>query len=232
MYRLLTTIALVASVAWLIIAPSFEPFVACVLSFAAVFRDEWHAVVGTRIFSLTPRTRPLKSLAHARYSFARSEFVNPMIVADINGWISDVGDQIVAINVSDSNRSNRYHSAMTISAEDGHPIVSAEFEGERFSYQYLGRSFTGVHLLRIWSSGGGSGVFCSLMLLTLSAEPGIDISVDRVMKTERFIAKKIASMPLGDRYGGVVSYRFGVLTIGACPGLKALRTKKQRLLII
>jgi hypothetical protein len=88
MYRILTVIAFVISVVWLATDPDFAPTVACVASVAAVFRDEFHAVIGLHLMSLTPRTAPIRNLAHTRYSFARPEYVNPMIIADLWGWIS------------------------------------------------------------------------------------------------------------------------------------------------
>lgn len=232
MYRLLTVIAFVACVAWLATNPGFEPAVACLVAVAAVFRDEFHGVVGLRLLSLTPRTAPVRNLAHARYSFSKPEYVNPMIIADLDGWISDLGDQVVAVNIPGSNESNRYFADIAISDGGKFPVVSAKADEATFSYQYLGCSFSGVHLLRVWSSGGGTGVFCAIMLVLLSAEAAIEIELDGVKKIDRFIVKKIASLPLGDRYEGKVSYRFGLLTIGECIGMRSLRTTTQRLLVL
>ncbi len=232
MYRLLTVIAFVISVAWLATAPSFEPAVACIASVAALFRDEFHGVIGLRMLSLTPRTAPIRNLANARYSFSRPEYVNPMIIADLWGWISDFGDQVVAVNITGSNSSNRYFAEVAVSDEEPYPVVSAKADEKTFSYQYLGCSFSGVHLLRVWSSGGGTGVFCAIMLLTLSAEAAIDIEITGTKKVDRFIVKKIASLPLGDRYEGKISYRFGLLTVGECIGRRSLRTSTQHVLVL
>ncbi len=70
------------------------------------------------------------------------------------------------------------------------------------------------------------------MLITLSAEAAIDIEIDGVRKIDRFIIKKIASIPLGDRYEGKVRYRLGLLTIGACNGMRSLRMTTQHLLVL
>ena len=111
-------------------------------------------------------------------------------------------------------------------------VVTAKRDEITFSYQYLGRSFSGVHLLRVWSSGGGTGVFCAIVLLTLSAEGAVDIGVAGAKRVDRFIAKKIASLPLGDRYEGKISYRFGLLTIGECIGRRSLRKSTQRMVVL
>lgn len=99
------------------------------LSFAAVFRDEVHGMIGARLFSLTPRSRLVRNMSHARYSFTQSEFINPRILADLSGLISDAGDQVVAVNVAESNRSNRYFV-----------IAAPEFR------RYLRREEQGRHL--------------------------------------------------------------------------------------
>jgi hypothetical protein len=231
-YRLLTFVALVATIAWFVTDPGPHTFIACVAALAARFRDEIHGVVGRRVLSLTPRNAPIRNLTHHRYSFQRSEFVNPRIIEDLAGWISDHGDEVVSVNIRTANESNRYFGKVSVTEDDQSPLVAATRDGSSFAYQYVGRSYSGVHLVRTWSSGGGSGTFGEIMLLTLSAEPTVTIDTNGTRSAERFIVKKIASVPLGDRYEGRISYRWGLLTIGPCTGLRALRTRTQRLLLL
>jgi hypothetical protein len=61
MYRLITVIVFVGSVVWLANDPGFEPAIACIVAIGAVFRDEFHAMVGARLPSLTPRSAPLRN---------------------------------------------------------------------------------------------------------------------------------------------------------------------------
>src|SRR5690606_27319840 len=145
--------------------------------------------------------------------------INPMIVADLYGWISDVGDQIVSVNVRGSNESNRYHAdKVSVTDLKPNPRVTARREQSSFAYQYIGCSYSGVHLLRVWDSSEGTGVFGAILLVTLSAESAVDIDTNRVKRAERLIIKKIGAIPLGDRYEGEISYRLGLLTIGECRG--------------
>ena len=232
MYRFLTSVAFISSIVWLAKDPGFEPAITCLIALAAVFRDEFHGVVGVHLLSLSPRTAPVRNLTHLRYSFSRPAFINPMIIADLYGWISDLGDQVVSVNVSGANESNRYFAEVIVTDGEEHAVVSARHNQSSFAYQYLGCSFSGLHLLQIWSSGGGSGVFCAVMLVTLSTESAVEIEQDGVKKIERFIIKRVATIPLGDRYEGKLSFRFGMLTIGECPGRASLRSLKQRLVII
>ncbi len=61
------------------------------------------------------------------YSFAKAPFIPPRIVGDLNTWLSDGGDQVVAVNLTDSVDSNRYYGAIEIS-ENGadNPFVHTD----------------------------------------------------------------------------------------------------------
>lgn len=179
-YRFLTFVAFVACVIWSVADPGFEPVVGTLIALAAMFRDEFHGVVGAHLLSLTPRTAPVLNLAHTRYSFSKPEYIKPMIIADLYGWISDLGGQVVSVNVPGANESNRYCAEVTANGTDTNPVVTARDDESSFSYQYLGCSFSGVHLLQTWSSGGGSGVFCAVIIVTLSRESAVEIESDGV----------------------------------------------------
>ena len=53
-----------------------------------------------------------ESRFHATYSFKKAPFVHPKIVGDLVGSLSDAGDQVVAVNLLDSQDSNRYFGAI------------------------------------------------------------------------------------------------------------------------
>lgn len=233
MYRVFVLLAFGASVAWMYTSPGYEPFIGILITVGGLLRDEIHALVGAKTFSLTPRRGVIKDLSHAKYSFTSSELVNPLIIADLKGWLSDTGEQVIAVDVSGANESNRYFAdELQVSDSESTPVVTAKHGNSSFSYQYLGRSWSGIHLLNTWESGGGSGVFCNIMLVTLSAEPAIQIAQSGIERKARLIVKMVASIPLGDRYDGRISYRLGLLTIGRCEGRASIRTRKQRILIL
>jgi hypothetical protein len=56
----------------------------------------------------------------------------------------------------------------------GFPVITSKYDEGSFSYRYLGCSFSGVHLLQTWAKGGGSGVFCNVILATLSQDSSIE----------------------------------------------------------
>lgn len=237
MSNLFSYAGLIACMAWLFHTPGFPPVVAVCGLLAHRLSTEYHAVIGHRILSVTPRVRPIRDLQHSRFSFTRAEYVNPMIIYDLVGWISDGGDQVVAINVTDSNVSNRYFATIESTDTDTVPLVTATDEStpdrdREFSYQWLGCSRSGIHLLRTWWWPGGSGIFCSIILVVVSQEPSIEIGTRGANKRERIVVKKVADIQLGDRYEGDITYRFGVLRIGACKGLATARKKTQWLFIV
>lgn len=232
MYRIISFIALVACITWFAIEPGFEPFIAIMVGFGAFFRDEVHGVAGLNFLSLTPKASLIRNLTHSKYSFIEPEYINPKIIENLVGWLSDTGDQVVSINVTKSNKSNRYHGDVTVENTSGNPIVKAADGKVSFAYQYIGHSFSGIHLLRTWDSGGGSDIFSSVVLITISNDNAIEYEKQKATKIERFVVKKVGVLPLGDRYKGEIKYRFGILSIPACLDQASLRNKKQRLFVI
>ena len=71
------------------------------------------------------------------YSFVQAPFVHPRIIEDLSTWLSDSGDQVVAINVLDAQGSNRYSGRVSVNENlEGCPYAYWEPEGEsgRFGY--------------------------------------------------------------------------------------------------
>lgn len=233
MYKIINFCAFLGCIVWLYINPSPEPVVVLLLSVAGFFRDDIHGIIGKSIFTLTPKNRMIRDLELSKYSFVSSEFINPRILEDLIGWLSDTGNQVVSINVADSNRSNRYFGNITHEkTKSGYPRVTSSYDDGWFSYQYLGRSFSGLHLVQTWSNGGGSGIFCNILLVTLSLDAALEYGKDRNEKITRFVIKLIGSLPLGDRYEGTVSYKLGFLTISACQGIRTLRERRSIMLVL
>ena len=232
MYRIISFVALITCIVWLSIEPGFEPIIASLVGIGAFFRDEIHGVIGFKVMSLVPRASLIRNLINLKYSFTHSEYINPRIIEDLLGWLSDSGDQIVEINLTKSNNSNRYFGQITAEETTNHPIVKSADGETSFAYQYIGCSFSGVHLLRTWSYSGGTGVFCSVILVTISNDTAIDYDNGKIVRVNRLVIKKLGALPLGDRYEGDVTYRLGFLCIPACKGRNSLRNKKTYLLVL
>ena len=232
MYRVINFSAFIACIVWLLIDQSPEPVVVLLLTIAGFFRDEIYGVVGKNIFTLTSKNQLIHVLETARYSFINSEFINPQILDDLVGWVSDSGEQIVSINIAEANKSNRYHGNVTIEPSDGYPLVKSSSDDKWTSYKYIGKSFSGVHIVQTWSNYGGSVVLTNIILITLSSDSSLESDGINHTKKERFLIKLVGSLPLGDRYQGKVKYRFGFLFISACTGMKSLRKTDARTFVL
>ena len=86
MSNLFSYAGLIACIAWLFHAPGFPPVVALCGLLAHRLSTEYHAVIGRRVLSVTPKAKPLRDLQHCRFSFTRTEYINPMIISDLVGW--------------------------------------------------------------------------------------------------------------------------------------------------
>lgn len=231
-YRLLNILVLFGCIYWFVVDAGPEPIIVFITGIAAFFRDEIHGVIGFSFISLVPRSRPVRKFKNYKYSFIDSEYINPAIIEDLNGWISDVGDQVVSINISDSNRSNRYSGEIVARQVNGeYPVIEYKYEETSINYQYIGCSFSGVHILRLTTNYGGSGFFGSLILVTVSSDMSVEFEKSRPVKKERLLIKKVGSIPLGDRYNGKIQYKYGIINIPASEGIQTLRDKRERIFV-
>jgi uncharacterized protein len=155
------------------------------------------------------------------FSFEKPPYINPRIVEALTTWESDHGDQIVAINLTDSQKSNRFFGDTLVKKTPKGSYVhfqrktkrSKENEGE-FGYIYLGRTSSGTHVLCTYNSGGGSGVFESILFVTFESDLAIDTDGDGLKKKRpRLLVKAVGSYFLGDRTGSTVNLKGDDLVI-------------------
>ncbi len=166
-----------------------------------------------------------------RYSFTREPFVHPAIIADIHSRSSDTGDQVVAIDLVWSQRSNRYHGDLRVSQrETGHPSISVmrtDAAGNTVGfngYQYVGMSDSGVHVFLVWLNYGGSGNWYNLLFATVERDQqGMVFGgwKNPVIRSgdERLLIKKIGQIYLGDRWNGELRITGNELLVGKDKGL-------------
>ena len=233
MYFLIAAAAILVCVYWLYTGSNLAPVVSLLTIILTMFKDDIQIAWGWRVRSFSLKSRLLKGFKFKKYSFTSQEYINPRIIEDLVGWISDNGNQIAAINIIDSNESNRYYAEISIDDGTGKfPTVRASNGKEVFTYQYIGQSFTGTHLLLTTNSGGGSGVFCNIVLVTISLDKLMDFSGENMEKNERVLIKLAGIIPLGDRYDGKIEYSFGVLRIPACKNFGSIRKKNKWLIVL
>ena len=181
-----------------------------------------------------------ESRFHATYSFKKAPFVRPKIVGDLVGSLADAGDQVVAINLLNSQNSNRYFGDVFVTPQtdplvpswpwiytvDGEPSGDEElatlrrrllgdFWGQEvYAYRYVGTTQSGLDVLHQQYSGGGSGVFNSLVFVRIEADYGVeypllsDIDSQRGAVGPEFRHRELIWMVgrilLGDRWQGTV----------------------------
>ena len=155
------------------------------------------------------------------YSFVHAPYVHPLIIKDMETWLSDTGDQVIAINLLDAQGSNRYYGKGNVRAIKGRcPFVYWEKERESFGYRYIGMMDSRIHVILTSSWGGGSGVFKSLMLVTIEHDTGIEWNGRdaKPHSRERLLIRKIGEISLGDRWAGDMKTVGNTISIGADRG--------------
>ena len=159
------------------------------------------------------------------YSFVQTPFVHPRIVQDLSTWPSDRGDQVVAIDLLDSQGSNRYFGDVGARERAGQcPFVYwRDGAGGEFGYRYVGLTASNVHVLVTSDAAGGSGAFRSLLLLAIAFDAGVDCcDWDRqtVIRDDRprLVARKLGEAAIGDRWSGDLRVTGNRLRIGPDEG--------------
>jgi hypothetical protein len=157
---------------------------------------------------------------HLHYSFVRDEFVHPLIVRELLGWLSDPAATIVSVDLGTANRSNRFFGKFSVQRANGRTHVSWKNEDrEFFWYAHIATSASGVHMLECHDCTGGSGVFASVCLLALEQDRSLyEQGNGKLFTRDRVLLKTLGSITLGDRYAGEINYRDGVLVIGPDEG--------------
>ena len=175
------------------------------------------------------------------FSFTRAPFINPKIIDDLLTGESDEGDQVVAINLTDSETADRYFCDIKTNKaphEYPHVYFKEEEEGSNepapeFGYRYIGQTTSGVDVLFTSSSGGGgSGVFERLILVRLVEESGAPSyspasgkAQTITFRKKRLVIKKLGEIVLGDRWNGSLKVSGNEIVIGKDVGFFSDREK-------
>lgn len=143
-----------------------------------------------------------------KYFMIDGQPINPMIIKDLTTLVSDKGDQVVAINLLDSQTSNKYfsdHQEVTNDTDDPYfSVKTAPTSKEEQSFEYKLEGITQDGILVIKTSewgGGGSGVFSSLLFVRICQNAGFgDVKDDNLQLTKkRLIIEKLGEIPLEDK---------------------------------
>ncbi len=166
-----------------------------------------------------------ESLFHATYSFKKAPFVHPKIVGDLVGGLADTGHLVVAINLLDAQDSNRYFGDVFVTPQTD-PLVppwpavysvddepsGGNWGRERYAYQFVGTTQSGLDVLHQTYSGGGSGVYNRLVFVRIEADHGVEYPLLSDSQRgavwpefrHREVIRLVGMIPLGDRWQGTV----------------------------
>lgn len=151
------------------------------------------------------------------YSFRQEEFIHPLIVRELIGWLSDPAETVIAVDLSVANRSNRFAGAFSLTQQDDRTFVkwTSDDRGS-FMYAHIATSASGIQMVECYDCGSGSGVFGSVGLFSLEQDRALEKPGDAART--RILLKTLGNIVLGDRYNGKIVYHNGVLVIGPDEG--------------
>ena len=153
------------------------------------------------------------------YSFVCDELINPSIVQELLGWISDRHETISSINLTTANHSNQFSGEIKTEVVEDRKWVKSELrDGGYLRYSHVGTAPSGVEIIECYNFGCGSGNWGSVALFQLEIDSAWNVDENRIVKRERVILRSLGSIALGDRYKGEISYKDGILNIGADQG--------------
>ena len=161
------------------------------------------------------------------YYFEKEPYIHPRIIEDLTSWISDSGEQVVAVNLVESMGTNRYYGDIKVREKTPPLIYYENRDGCEqpdcttgypvFGYRLIGRSSSGIYVLFTESSGGGTGSFRNLLFASVEKDKGLSYAAgNHTLRLDRarWIIKKLGEIPLGDRYEGALTVKGDVLHIG------------------
>ncbi|WP_156175620.1 hypothetical protein [Bradyrhizobium sp. LTSP849] len=161
------------------------------------------------------------------------EPVPPNIFRDMgDGDLADSGSIIVTIDVKAATGSNLYadpirRNSTWIAQSRASPGDKALTEEE--AYRYIGMTANKLLVVTTSYSGGGSGVFYSLHVLTAEPVRAFDSEGKRY---ERLNVTTIRSVALGDRWNGDVRIDGNAILITTTGGLPAGQARKPSTMTI
>lgn len=135
----------------------------------------------------------------------RGKSIHPRAIKDLTSWVADTLPGPIAVDVAGTFDTIRYFGDYKIQ-ENGNVFIDLTQEPLEdtgwFSYRHLGRLANGLHVIRTFDNGGGTGVFQSILLL----ECLIDYEYkDNGQRRSMLILRRRGEFGIGDRYDGKIT---------------------------
>ena len=157
-------------------------------------------------------------LDDTEYSFTREEFIHPLIILELLGWISDRAETILSVDLCTANKSNRFCGDFAVEDVKGRRWVkfkALDNEQESISYAHIATTPGGTELVECYTNGGGSGIFGYVAAFRVTKEEALESDHrGRLSRRNRIVLTIIGNFLLGDRYGGSIQYDGQFLKIG------------------
>ena len=153
-------------------------------------------------------------LESTRFSFCDEEYIHPLIVKELLGWLSDSGATVIGIDLETANQSNQFFGGFETKSEGA--LISVEWRDAQsgFTYRHVATTPSGVEIVECSDWGGGSGIFRTIALFCLERDRALEADGKALSTRGRQVLKTLGQFPLGDRYDGDIWYINGVLEVG------------------
>jgi len=149
---------------------------------------------------------------NSTYSFFKEEFINPKIVEEMLGPLSDSGSQLLSVNVHNANISNQFFSEVHVRTTKDKPYVYYKDGNKEFGYMYVGATTGGIHVVHTVSYECGSGVFHTLLFFIFTKTETMAFGTEVRSVTQPTLTL-IGSLPLGAPFAGTISLENDILKV-------------------
>ena len=161
-----------------------------------------------------PRTPSIEdTLSELNTHFTvRGRPVHPGLIEKFDRWESDaLRPVVIGVDALAAVGSNEYSDG-SVTTDKGYVTLNREPGEGYFSYRWLGTVTPGVHVVKSFNNGGGTGVFERLFILSASAGVG---QTDGAY--HQLLLSVVQVFILGDRDESVVTVRPHSVTIAPSP---------------
>ena len=163
-----------------------------------------------------PGAKAVQEVENIPYSFVREPFINPRIVEALTTWVSDYGMLIPGINLADANDSDRFFVHKIKVGSGSTPWVGYETDPDKhgytegFYYQYIGRTSSGVHVVRTQLYNDGRSNFGELLLCWFERGTSLKETYQEATNEHRTVTyRPVTNMTLLRAVGSnLLGYRF------------------------